>query len=131
MGDKVLQISEFKGSIFSFTMCNLQKENSRYNDYKLSQSSLSNIKTFIKIEFLIFMRNLLFKDNFLFNMILVVSGKIQCEAPNNKLNQFEGRLLYNGNALPLDNQKTLLRGCVLRNTRWCYGVVIFAGYYFI
>ncbi|EJD73724.1 transbilayer amphipath transporter protein 2 [Loa loa] len=54
-------------------------------------------------------------------------GQIHCEIPNNKLNQFEGRLHYNGDVLPLDNGKTLLRGCVLRNTRWCYGVVIFAG----
>lgn len=28
---------------------------------------------------------------------------------------------------PLDNDKVVLRGCVLRNTQWCYGVVIFAG----
>ena len=28
---------------------------------------------------------------------------------------------------PLDNDKILLRGCILRNTQWCYGVVIFAG----
>ncbi|KAL3981629.1 phospholipid-translocating P-type ATPase flippase family protein [Acanthocheilonema viteae] len=54
-------------------------------------------------------------------------GQIHCELPNNKLNQFEGRLHYDGNVLPLDNRKTLLRGCVLRNTRWCYGLVIFAG----
>lgn len=27
----------------------------------------------------------------------------------------------------LDNDKVILRGCVLRNTQWCYGVVIFAG----
>ncbi|VBB35520.1 unnamed protein product, partial [Acanthocheilonema viteae] len=53
-------------------------------------------------------------------------GQIHCELPNNKLNQFEGRLHYDGNVLPLDNRKTLLRGCVLRNTRWCYGLVIFA-----
>lgn len=29
--------------------------------------------------------------------------------------------------LPLDNDLVVLRGCVLRNTEWCYGVVIFAG----
>ena len=28
---------------------------------------------------------------------------------------------------PLDNDKVVLRGCILRNTQWCYGVVIFAG----
>jgi magnesium-transporting ATPase (P-type) len=27
----------------------------------------------------------------------------------------------------LDNDKIILRGCVLRNTQWCYGIVIFAG----
>jgi magnesium-transporting ATPase (P-type) len=27
----------------------------------------------------------------------------------------------------LDNDKILLRGCILRNTQWCYGVVVFAG----
>ena len=27
----------------------------------------------------------------------------------------------------IDNDKILLRGCVLRNTRWCYGLVVFAG----
>lgn len=27
----------------------------------------------------------------------------------------------------LDNEKIVLRGCVLRNTDWCYGVVVFAG----
>lgn len=27
----------------------------------------------------------------------------------------------------LDNDRIVLRGCVIRNTQWCYGVVIFAG----
>ena len=27
----------------------------------------------------------------------------------------------------LDNDQLLLRGCILRNTKWCYGLVIFAG----
>lgn len=27
----------------------------------------------------------------------------------------------------LDNDRVVLRGCILRNTQWCYGVVIFAG----
>ena len=28
---------------------------------------------------------------------------------------------------PIDNEQILLRGAVLKNTEWCYGVVIFAG----
>ncbi|CAF1038282.1 unnamed protein product, partial [Brachionus calyciflorus] len=53
---------------------------------------------------------------------------IECEAPNELLNQFEGVLKWkNGETVSLDNDKMLLRGCRLRNTRWCYGLVVFAG----
>lgn len=54
-------------------------------------------------------------------------GEILCEPPNNLLNKFDGTLIWRGKRYPLDNDKILLRGCVLRNTEWCYGVVIFAG----
>uniref|UniRef100_A0A5S6R3N5 Phospholipid-transporting ATPase n=1 Tax=Trichuris muris TaxID=70415 RepID=A0A5S6R3N5_TRIMR len=54
-------------------------------------------------------------------------GEIVCEPPNNNLSSFQGRLDWKGKAYPLDNHKVLLRGCVLRNTKWCFGVVIFAG----
>ncbi|XP_064475067.1 probable phospholipid-transporting ATPase IM isoform X2 [Ornithodoros turicata] len=54
-------------------------------------------------------------------------GEIICEAPNNNLNRYEGTLYWKGQTYPLDNDKLLLRGCVLRNTHWCYGVVVFAG----
>jgi magnesium-transporting ATPase (P-type) len=30
-------------------------------------------------------------------------------------------------SLALDNDRMLLRGCILRNTSWCYGLVVFAG----
>lgn len=84
------------------------------------------------------------------------NGDIICEPPNNHLNKFEGILSWKGNRYlllissnrkrhiltvlgnsfffrllpiryPLDNDKVLLRGCILRNTQWCYGVVLFAG----
>lgn len=50
-----------------------------------------------------------------------------CEAPNNNLTKFEGTLKWRNNKYSLDNDKMLLRGCRLRNTKWCFGVVIFAG----
>lgn len=78
--------------------------------------------------------------------------EIECEAPNELLNQFEGTLTFrnassssnytlntitnNGTSstslasettVSLDNDKMLLRGCRLRNTNWCYGLVVFAG----
>ncbi|KAI8434168.1 hypothetical protein MSG28_012286 [Choristoneura fumiferana] len=39
-----------------------------------------------------------------------------------QLGAFDGEIHFS-----LDNDKVLLRGCVLRNTSWCYGVVVFAG----
>ncbi|XP_063383163.1 probable phospholipid-transporting ATPase IM [Cydia fagiglandana] len=54
-------------------------------------------------------------------------GEIVCETPNNLLNKFDGTLTWRERVFSLDNDKILLRGCVLRNTSWCYGVVVFAG----
>ncbi|KMQ94451.1 putative phospholipid-transporting atpase id [Lasius niger] len=54
-------------------------------------------------------------------------GEIVCETPNNLLNKFDGTLTWRGQKYSLDNDKIILRGCVLRNTQWCYGMVIFAG----
>uniref|UniRef100_A0A8C9SJS6 Phospholipid-transporting ATPase n=1 Tax=Scleropages formosus TaxID=113540 RepID=A0A8C9SJS6_SCLFO len=54
-------------------------------------------------------------------------GEVVCEPPNNKLDRFVGTLYWKDSRYPLDNEKLLLRGCVLRNTEWCFGMVIFAG----
>uniref|UniRef100_A0A670JN37 Phospholipid-transporting ATPase n=1 Tax=Podarcis muralis TaxID=64176 RepID=A0A670JN37_PODMU len=50
-----------------------------------------------------------------------------CEPPNNKLDKFSGTLYWKDSKHSLSNQNMLLRGCVLRNTEWCFGLVIFAG----
>ncbi|KAM9070535.1 probable phospholipid-transporting ATPase IM isoform X1 [Sarcophilus harrisii] len=54
-------------------------------------------------------------------------GIVACEPPNNKLDKFTGDLSWKDNKYPLNNEKIILRGCVLRNTSWCFGMVIFAG----
>ncbi|XP_023579830.1 probable phospholipid-transporting ATPase IM [Octodon degus] len=54
-------------------------------------------------------------------------GTVVCEAPNNKLDRFVGVLSWKDSKHPLSDQRILLRGCVLRNTSWCFGMVIFAG----
>ncbi|XP_010115783.1 PREDICTED: phospholipid-transporting ATPase ID-like, partial [Chlamydotis macqueenii] len=54
-------------------------------------------------------------------------GEVICEPPNNKLDKFGGTLYWKENKYSLNNQNMLLRGCVLRNTEWCFGLVIFAG----
>uniref|UniRef100_A0A6Q2XQ50 Phospholipid-transporting ATPase n=1 Tax=Esox lucius TaxID=8010 RepID=A0A6Q2XQ50_ESOLU len=58
---------------------------------------------------------------------VVIHGEVVCEPPNNKLDRFCGLLYWRECKYPLNNQNMLLRGCVLRNTEYCYGLVIFAG----
>uniref|UniRef100_A0A3Q2Y9N2 Phospholipid-transporting ATPase n=1 Tax=Hippocampus comes TaxID=109280 RepID=A0A3Q2Y9N2_HIPCM len=53
--------------------------------------------------------------------------EVRCESPNNRLDKFKGTLAVNGQTYSLDNDKVLLRGCTLRNTEWCFGLVIFGG----
>uniref|UniRef100_G3SZL2 Phospholipid-transporting ATPase n=1 Tax=Loxodonta africana TaxID=9785 RepID=G3SZL2_LOXAF len=53
-------------------------------------------------------------------------GIVVCEAPNNKLDKFTGVLSWKASKHSLNNKEIILRGCVLRNTSWCFGMVIFA-----
>uniref|UniRef100_A0A671VVJ9 Phospholipid-transporting ATPase n=1 Tax=Sparus aurata TaxID=8175 RepID=A0A671VVJ9_SPAAU len=55
------------------------------------------------------------------------NGEVRGEPPNNRLDKFKGILSLDGQTYALDNDKVLLRGCTLRNTEWCFGLVIFGG----
>ncbi|TNN78896.1 Phospholipid-transporting ATPase IC [Liparis tanakae] len=55
------------------------------------------------------------------------NGLIECEEPNNRLDKFMGTMLWEGERYPLDLDNMLLRGCKIRNTEACHGLVIFAG----
>ncbi|XP_069074061.1 phospholipid-transporting ATPase IC-like isoform X1 [Pleurodeles waltl] len=59
--------------------------------------------------------------------LVAFDGKVICEEPNSKMHTFIGTLEWNGIKYPLDNEKMLLRGCSIRNTANCYGLVIYAG----
>ncbi|XP_071767289.2 phospholipid-transporting ATPase ID [Centroberyx gerrardi] len=61
------------------------------------------------------------------NNLATFDGEVVCEPPNNKLDRFCGTLYWRDSKYGLTNQNMLLRGCVLRNTEACYGLVIFAG----
>ncbi|XP_054843035.1 phospholipid-transporting ATPase IC [Eublepharis macularius] len=52
---------------------------------------------------------------------------VECEEPNNRLDKFTGTLKWKGRSYALDADKILLRGCKIRNTDVCHGLVIFAG----
>uniref|UniRef100_A0A670Z2J4 Uncharacterized protein n=1 Tax=Pseudonaja textilis TaxID=8673 RepID=A0A670Z2J4_PSETE len=60
-------------------------------------------------------------------ILLSSAGEIRCEAPNNRLGRFTGTLSFKKEKYALDNEQLLLRGCIIRNTEWCFGLVIFAG----
>ncbi|XP_041417491.1 phospholipid-transporting ATPase IK isoform X2 [Xenopus laevis] len=55
-------------------------------------------------------------------------GKVTCEEPNSNMHTFIGTLEWNGETYSLDNDCILLRGCKIRNTEACYGLVIYAGF---
>uniref|UniRef100_A0A2K6TL52 P-type ATPase N-terminal domain-containing protein n=1 Tax=Saimiri boliviensis boliviensis TaxID=39432 RepID=A0A2K6TL52_SAIBB len=55
-------------------------------------------------------------------------GTVTCEAPNSRLHHFVGCLEWNDNKYSLDIGNLLLRGCKIRNTDTCYGLVIYAGF---
>uniref|UniRef100_A0A8C6KSV6 Phospholipid-transporting ATPase n=1 Tax=Nothobranchius furzeri TaxID=105023 RepID=A0A8C6KSV6_NOTFU len=50
----------------------------------------------------------------------------RCE-PNNRLDKFTGTMQWAGERYPLELDNMLLRGCKVRNTDVCHGLVIFAG----
>ena len=69
-------------------------------------------------------------------MMAHVSGVLECEQPNNSINTFQGVFkgvtLQNGRVnggqdIALEGANLLLRGCVVRNTKWVMAVVCFTG----
>ena len=71
-----------------------------------------------------------------------LEGYIIAEKPNNQIYHFEGTLeLYRDQKavpvpnyalavtkIPLGEERILLRGCTLRNTKWIYGIVLYTGH---
>ncbi|XP_050995756.1 phospholipid-transporting ATPase IK [Acomys russatus] len=54
-------------------------------------------------------------------------GTVTCEEPNSRMHHFVGSLEWNNRKYPLDIGNLLLRGCKIRNTDTCYGLVVYAG----
>ncbi|KAJ3408052.1 hypothetical protein HDU80_007046 [Chytriomyces hyalinus] len=61
--------------------------------------------------------------------VSLLSGTIKSEHPNNSLYTYEGTITFlGGKTVPLDPAQLLLRGAMLRNTKWIYGIVVFTGH---
>ena len=60
--------------------------------------------------------------------LIEMRGDIICDAPNNQLEKFKGNLKWDKETYSLDNNNVVLRGCVIRNTAWVFGVVVYAGH---
>ncbi|XP_043930717.1 phospholipid-transporting ATPase IC isoform X2 [Protopterus annectens] len=50
-----------------------------------------------------------------------------CEEPNNRLDKITGTMYWGSASYAVDMDKVLLRGCTVRNTDVCHGLVIYAG----
>ncbi|XP_054269311.1 probable phospholipid-transporting ATPase IA isoform X3 [Macrosteles quadrilineatus] len=56
-------------------------------------------------------------------------GRVECELPNRHLYDFSGNLKEGEKqAVPLGPDRILLRGAMLRNTSWIFGLVIYTGH---
>lgn len=66
------------------------------------------------------------KDSFLPPLFRSI---IECDLPNNKIYRFHGSLVHpNGEKVPLTKDNLLLRECVLKNTDFVEGMVVYAGH---
>ena len=55
------------------------------------------------------------------------SFEIQCDRPDTNMYRLNGSVVMDKQTAPVDLSMTLLRGTVLRNTKWVIGVVLFTG----
>ena len=56
-----------------------------------------------------------------------LKGIIQCDAPNMRLDEFNGKIIINGQEYPIVNENILLRGSTLKIAPVIYGCAIYTG----
>ena len=59
--------------------------------------------------------------------IFRLEGKIVCEAPNSSLHSFSGTFTMRNMKISLGIKQLLLRGAVLKNTKWLLGIAAYTG----
>uniref|UniRef100_A0A8C5UNE6 Phospholipid-transporting ATPase n=1 Tax=Microcebus murinus TaxID=30608 RepID=A0A8C5UNE6_MICMU len=62
-------------------------------------------------------------------VLMRLSGTVECEGPNRHLYDFTGNLHLDGkSSVSLGPDQILLRGTQLRNTQWVFGIVVYTGH---
>nr|KAF6451701.1 ATPase phospholipid transporting 8A2 [Molossus molossus] len=62
-------------------------------------------------------------------VLMKLSGTVECEGPNRHLYDFTGNLNLDGKSpVSLGPDQILLRGTQLRNTQWVFGIVVYTGH---
>nr|KAF6367647.1 ATPase phospholipid transporting 8A2 [Myotis myotis] len=62
-------------------------------------------------------------------ILMKLSGTVECEGPNRHLYDFTGNLNLDGKSpVSLGPDQILLRGTQLRNTQWVFGIVVYTGH---
>ena len=60
--------------------------------------------------------------------VSLLTVEVKCDAPNNKLEKFDGTMYLKGaDAAPLSNENLVLRGCRIRNTKFVHGFAVYTG----
>ena len=61
-------------------------------------------------------------------VLAIIRGRINCEQPNPSIDSFQGNFDNGyGNKVTMSQEQLLLRGAILRNTKWVAGVVVYVG----
>jgi phospholipid-transporting ATPase len=56
-----------------------------------------------------------------------VDGLIDCESPNENLAGWKGLVAFQGKDIPVDLRNIILKGCLLKNTEYIVGIVVYSG----
>lgn len=56
-----------------------------------------------------------------------VGAHVNAEGPNQYLSKFKGTVQFQEKKIPLSTNNFLLRGCILRNVEYVFGIVTYTG----
>ena len=71
------------------------------------------------------------KNQDIYNKIANIQGMIECEGPNNDIHNFQGTIEMPvfEQKISLGKENLLLKGSIIRNIEYLYGIVIYTGHH--